>query len=144
MRIGKWNVPEPLVQMVKFGIVGVSNSMVGYLLYSGSLLAMRMAGIFPGVDYLIANALGFVISVAWSFHWNSRYVFREREGQKRSVWKALLKTYASYSLTGIFLNSVLLYVFVHILGMSAYFASIPAMAAGAFLNFLLNKYWAFR
>ena len=62
----------------------------------------KKIGILPEADYLIAQLIGFVLSVLWSFYWNNKMVFVQEEGQQRVWWKALLKTYVSYSFTGLF------------------------------------------
>nr|MCR5100450.1 GtrA family protein [Butyrivibrio sp.] len=51
------SVHEGLMQFVKFGIVGLSNTVLSYVLYAVSLLGMQKAGLFPKVDYLIAQII---------------------------------------------------------------------------------------
>ena len=135
---------EGMMQFVKFGIVGVSNTVISYLLYSVTLLGMKKAGVFPHVDYLIAQIVAFVISVLWSFYWNNKYVFTMEEGESRNMWKALAKTYVSYSFTGLFLNSILLILWVQILGISEFIAPIINLLVSVPLNFIINKFWAFK
>lgn len=69
------------------------------------MLFLQNNHLWKAYDYLIATGIGFVLSVLWSFFWNNKFVFTVGEGEKRSVLKALLKTYVSYSFTGLFLNS---------------------------------------
>jgi len=133
-----------IVQFVKFGIVGVSNTLLSYLLYSGSLILFRKLNWFPNTDYLAAQVIAFVLSVAWSFYWNNKYVFTVKEGESRSLLPALMKTYVSYSFTGLFLNSILLVLWVRLLGISEFIAPIINLLISVPLNFLINKFWAFR
>ncbi len=132
------------MQFVKFGIVGLTNTVLSYVVYVVALLLMRKLSWFPKADYLIAQILAFIISVAWSFYWNNRFVFTLHEGEQRSVWKALLKTYISYSFTGLFLNSILLVVWVQLLHVSEFLGPILNLLISVPVNFLINKYWAFR
>lgn len=132
------------MQFVKFGIVGVSNTVISYVLYAAILIVMRKAALFESVDYLIAQIMAFVLSVLWSFYWNNKLVFTLEEGRKRSVWKALFKTYISYSFTGLFLNSVLLVLWVRVCGISEFIAPIINLIISVPVNFLMNKLWAFR
>ena len=113
---------DAFMQFVKFGIVGVSNTVISYVLYAVSLIGFQKAGVLPKSDYLVAQVIAFVLSVLWSFYWNNKLVFVLEEGKQRSVWKALLKTYVSYSFTGLFLNSILLILWVQVVGISEFIA----------------------
>lgn len=135
---------EAFLQFVKFGLVGVSNTAVNYLIYLGVLLCLRALGVWKGYDYLAATAAGFVLSVLWSFFWNHKFVFTVEEGGQRSVWKALLRTYISYSFTGLFLNSVLMLLWVDMLHISEFLAPILNLLLSVPVNFVINKFWAFK
>jgi len=135
---------EAFMQFVKFGIVGVSNTLISYVLYSGSLLLFQKYNLFGKIDYLAAQAIAFVLSVLWSFYWNNKMVFKLENGKKRSVWQALLKTYISYSFTGLFLNSILLVLWVQLLGISEFIAPLINLLVSVPLNFIINKMWAFK
>ena len=86
----------------------------------------------------------FVLSVLWSFYWNNRFVFTLKSGELRSIWKSLIKTYISYSFTGLFLNSILLVLWVKILGVSEFIAPLINLIFSVPLNFIINKLWAFK
>ena len=132
------------MQFVKFGIVGLSNTVISYVLYAVSLILMQKYMMFPTFDYLIAQVIAFVLSVLWSFYWNNKMVFVVEEGQNRSLWKALLKTYISYSFTGLFLNSVLLALWVNVFHISEFIAPIINLLVSVPVNFIINKFWAFK
>ena len=138
------SVHESLMQFVKFGIVGVSNTVISYLLYTFSLLAMRHFGLFGDVDYLVATVIAFILSVLWSFYWNNKMVFVMEEGQSRNLWKALIKTYISYSFTGLFLNSILMVLWVQVFHISEFIAPIINLLISVPVNFIINKFWAFK
>ncbi len=135
---------ESFFQFVKFGIIGLSNTIVSYVVYLGVLLLLQKLQLFTKVDYLIANAFGFVISVLWSFYWNRKFVFRAEEGKEIPVLQSLLKTFISYAFTGLFLNSVLSILWIEVLGVSKMVAPIVNLIISVPLNFLMNKFWAFR
>lgn len=138
------SVHEGLMQFVKFGIVGVSNTVISYILYTVTLLLLRALGLLPKIDYLVATVVAFVLSVLWSFYWNNKFVFTMKEGQSRNIWKALAKTYVSYSFTGLFLNSILMVLWVQIIGISEFVAPIVNLLISVPVNFLINKFWAFK
>lgn len=134
---------QMLIQFIKFGIVGVSNTLVSYVIYVVALFVFEKLAIFPNTDYLIAQFLGFVISVYWSFYWNRKFVFKMEEPEGGWI-RVLLKTYASYAFTGLFLNSVLSYVWVEQLGIPKLLAPIANIVINVPINFLMNKFWAYR
>ena len=135
---------ESFLQLVRFGMVGVSNTIVNYVVYVGVMLFLHLAGLWDKYDYLIATVLGFVISVLWAFFWNNKYVFKEKEGEHRSVFKTLVKTFITYSFTGLFLNSFLMVLWVDVFHMSKFIAPIINMTLGVPINFLINKFWAYK
>lgn len=135
---------DAFMQFVKFGIVGVTNTLISYVLYAVSLWLFQKAGILPKADYLVAQMIAFILSVLWSFYWNDKMVFVQEDGQNRVWWKALLKTYVSYSFTGLFLNSILLVLWVQVLGISEYLAPLLNLLFSVPINFLINKFWAFK
>ena len=55
----KW---EQVIQFVKFGIVGVSNTVVSYAIYIVSLLIMQKVTVDPKYDYLIAQFISVCLS----------------------------------------------------------------------------------
>ena len=135
---------EGVMQFVRFGIVGVSNTIISYVIYVVCLLFFQKMGILKNIDYIIAQVTQFVLSVLWSFYWNNRMVFTLKEGEKRSVWKALIKTYISYYFTGLFINSALLIVWVKVMHISEFIAPVINLLISVPLNFIINKFWAFK
>ena len=132
---------EWLSQFVKFGLIGVTNTLLSYGIYMLVIWLLEPYNIT--FDYLIGSVLGFIISVLWSFFWNNKLVFN-KDAEKRSIWKSLLKTYLSYAATGIVLANALLYIFVDLMGISKAVAPFVGLLITVPLNFVLNKYWAFR
>lgn len=125
-----------LVQFVKFGIVGVSNTLISYVVYTVFVVA--------GAEYLIGNVFGFIISVLNSFYWNNKYVFKTEDGENRTWIYALLKTFIAYAGTGLVLSSVLLVLWIDILHIHKLIAPIINLCVTIPLNFIINKFWAFK
>lgn len=130
-------------QFIKFGIVGVSNTILSYVLYLLSIFTFQKLGIFSEIDYLLAQVIGFVLSVLWSFYWNNKYVFDREENSERNLLQALAKTYASYAFTGLILNSVLSVIWVEVFHLSKLIVPVINLFFNVPINFLLNKFWAF-
>lgn len=122
-----------LLQFIKFGIVGLSNTLISTGVYY----------LFIWIDsksYFIGNVVGWIISVGNGFFWNNRFVFRDSEF---SWQKKLLRTYLAYGGSFI-LGSVLLILQVRLLGISEWLAPWINLVITIPLNFVLNKFWAFK
>ena len=131
------------MEFVKFGIVGLSNTVVSYVLYTVALLLFQYGNLIHEIDYIVAQVISFLLSVLWSFYWNNKMVFVQENG-RRSLLKTLIKTYISYSFTGLFLNSILLVIWVNVFGISQFVAPIISLLISVPLNFVINKFWAFK
>lgn len=124
-----------LVQFFKFGVVGLSNTLISYLIYA--LL------VWLGVYYITANVAAFIVGVLNSFFWNHKYVFKDESGGGRNLIHALIKTYLSYAFTGLVVANVLLYICIDLYGVSEYVAPLFSLLITVPLNYILNKLWAF-
>ena len=128
-------------EFLQFGLVGVSNTIISYLLYVVTLLLVSKSGV--KFDYIIANIVSWLLSVLWSFYWNNKFVFKKEEGEKRNIWAALFKTYVSYGFTGLILNNILSVLWVSVLHISKMLAPIINLVISIPINFFMNKPWAF-
>lgn len=121
-----------LKQFIKFGLVGVSNTLISlgiyYLLY------------FLGSHYLIANAIGFIVSVFNAYYWNNKYVFKKTQDGNL---KPFIKTFLAYGVTFL-LSTGLLFISVQYAGISKIVAPLICLAVTTPINFFVNKFWAFK
>lgn len=132
------------IQFVKFGLIGVTNTLVSYLIYVASLFVFDLIGWQAKWDYVAANVIAFLLSVIWSWFWNSRLVFTAQEGERRCWWKTLLRTYVAYAFTGLFLANVLSFLWIELVHAPKVLAPILNLIINVPLNFFLNKLWAYR
>lgn len=128
----KW---DSFIQFVKFGIVGVSNTLISYVSY--------LIFIFVGCHYVLASVLSFIVSVTNSFYWNNKYVFKEKVKNSRSLLKTYARTFLAYASTGLLLANILLVLWVDVAGISEVIAPLINLIVTIPLNFVINKYWAF-
>ena len=135
-------IEEGFLQFVKFGLVGVTNTVISYVIYVCVILILTPAHV--SWDIYVGNIVSFILSVLWSFYWNNRFVFAKKDGESRNLWKALIKTYASYSFSGLILANILSWVWVDLLGISKFLAPIINLLVTIPLNFIMNKFWAFK
>ena len=142
-----------LEQFIKFGLVGVTNTAVNYIVNTAVLLILNSKNY--SYDYIVANIIAFIISTAWAFLLNNKYVFkstenRESEKQKKSrskskglVIKSLIKCYLAYGFTGIILNNILSWLWINKFGISKFIAPLLNLVFSVPLNFIINKLWTF-
>ena len=124
------------IQFVKFGIVGAINTVLSYVITNVCYYVLHL-------HEQISNAIAFVITVFISFILNSKFVFKKNK-EKRNFATTLLKVYATYSITGLFLTAILLFVEEQKLGIPHYIATLMNLIVTVPLNFILNKFWAYR
>lgn len=132
----KENLKKALIQFIKFGTVGAINTVLSYAITNGAYYLLHL-------HEQISNIIAFVITVFISFMLNGRFVFTENK-EERNFWKSLLKVYASYSITGVFLTAILLYIEEELLGIPHYIATLMNLVVTIPINFLLNKFWAYK
>lgn len=122
---------DSFIQFIKFGLVGITNTAVGFGVY--------YALYFCGAHYIIANVVSWLVSVFNAFYWNNKYVFQSGSGW----WKTLFRTYISYG-ASLIVSTLLMYMLVEYLHLSAVIAPVICLLVTVPLNFLLNKFWAFK
>ena len=132
----KENLKKAIIQFIKFGTVGAINTVLSYAITNGAYYLLHL-------HEQISNIIAFVITVFISFMLNGRFVFPENK-EERNFWKSLLKVYASYSITGVFLTAILLYIEEELLGIPHYIATLMNLVVTIPLNFILNKFWAYK
>jgi putative flippase GtrA len=121
-----------VVQFLKFGIVGVSNTLIAFAVYTVLLKVF-------GVWYVAASGIGFAVGAVNGFLLNRRWTFREHVGDALTpVRWAIVQT------CGLGLNLGLVYLFVHDLGMDELVGQIPTTAIVTVLTFAVNRSWTFR
>ena len=125
-----------IVQFIKFGLVGVSNTLISWICYYGILW-------FDNDLYMVGGAVGTVVSIANAFFWNEHFVFKDGDRDFKSKFKRLIKTYISYGGTSA-LSMLLLWIEVDHFGLSKVFVPPLNLIITIPLNFILNKFWTFR
>lgn len=123
-------------QFFKFGLVGLSNTVV----------SMGCYYIFLFIDpnlYMIGSIVGTVVSIANAFYWNDQYVFQEGQKDWKSKLRRLGKTYVSYGATSI-LSNVMLWIEVTFFAVNKSVAPIVNLIVTIPLNFIVNKLWTFK
>jgi putative flippase GtrA len=119
-----------LVQLVRFGVVGASNTLVSFVSYA--------AAIGLGVRYLPAGAGAFALGAVNGFVLNRTWTFEHRGPKLRAGWR-----YVVVQFIGLLTTVALLRVAVHGLGVPRLEAQILAAAPVTLLCFALSRVWVF-
>ena len=123
----------PLVgQFVKFGIVGVANTLLTLAVYT---LLLEVLGLY----YVVASGIGFTVATVNSFLLNRRWTFREHEGDALTPvrWFAVQGS-------GLLVDLGLVYVLVDVLRIDTLVGQAIAIAIVVVLTFFANRAWTFR
>jgi putative flippase GtrA len=122
---------KTVVQLFRFGIIGLSSNALLYLLY----LAITVVGVGHKTSMTIVYALGVCITFAFNRNWSF---------QHGGVLTTSFKRYVATYLTGYLVNWVVLFYLVDYRGWPHQWVQpimILVLAAGLFLS---QKFWVFR
>ncbi|HEX5223664.1 MAG TPA: GtrA family protein [Solirubrobacteraceae bacterium] len=119
------------VQFVKFGIVGVSNTLLTFLVYT---LLLKVFGVW----YLAASAIGFIVGTTNSFLLNRRWTFAEHVGDSMTPVR-----WAVVQGCGLGLNLALLALFVGGAGLDELLGQGVATVIVTVSTFFANRHWTF-
>jgi putative flippase GtrA len=121
-----------LVQFVKFGIVGVSNTLLTFAVYT---LLLKVFGVW----YLAASAIGFLVGAVNGFLLNRRWTFRGHVGDALTPVRWMV-----VQSCGLALNEGLLYLLVSHAHVDKLLGQAFAIAVVTVLTFFANRAWTFR
>ena len=120
------------MQFVKFGIVGISNTLLTFAVYTVLLKVF-------GVWYIAASAIGFVVGATNGFLLNRRWTFAGHVGDAYTPVR-----WATVQTAGLGLNLLTLYLLVHDAGLDELLAQAIATVLVTVSTFLVNRAWTFK
>jgi len=126
------HVPVVAVQFVKFGVVGVSNTLLTFLIYT---LLLKVFGVW----YIAASAIGFIVGATNGFLLNRRWTFAGHVGDALTPVR-----WAVVQSGGLGVNLGLLYVFVHDARLDKLVSQALATIVVTVSTFFVNRAWTFR
>jgi putative flippase GtrA len=121
-----------VVQFIRFGIVGVSNTALTFAVYT---LLLKVFGVW----YLAASAIGFVVGAVNGFLLNRRWTFSGHVGDALTPVR-----WAIVQGCGLGLNEGLLYLWVAGVGLDKLLGQALAIVVVTTVTFLANRAWTFR
>ena len=127
--------PENWLQLIKFGLVGLSGFVVNFAVYAFALHVLD-------VHYIAASTLAFCVAVANNFMWNRHWTFRATRHSSHAAFQAA--RFLTVAVSALIPNLILLSLFVEQFGMGKIPAQVLAVCLVTPISFLGNKLWSFR
>ena len=121
-----------LINIIKFSIVGVSNTLLNFVIF---ILLNNIC-----INYILASIIAYSISIINSYFWNSRLVFKYDNKNKKSI---LIK-FIILNLIGLSINAVLMATLVGVLAIKKIVAMFIVSLLVMCINYILNKIWVFK
>jgi putative flippase GtrA len=118
-------------QLIKFVIVGVLNTILGYGVIFGCMYLL-------GMDPVISNVIGYLIGLMLSYTLNRKVTF-----QSTSKSKTELVRFLAVFLIAYFANLAVLMILIRVGIFHEVINQIGAGAVYVFFSFFLNKYYVF-
>lgn len=128
----KDNYKNEIITMIKYGSVGVMNTAV----FSGITYLASLTG----VHYSIYTAIGYIISILFSFYMNNRFTFRQNEGEVKSRLVRFLGVTISLMLVVQFIQ----YVFIDLIGTVEIIGIVAGMLFYTVTGYILNRNFVFK
>ena len=118
-----------ILQFCKFGVVGIISLLVDY----GFMFAL-VEGL--QVDYFIACAFSYTLSVLVNYILSTRYVFHSKEEMSKAKEASL---YFILSLIGLGLNQMIMWLMVDVIGIFYGIAKLISTFMVTWYNFVSRK-----
>lgn len=123
---------KSLIQFIKFGIVGVSNTLLT------AIVIWVLLKVLHSSDYL-SNFIGYIVGLTNSFFWNRKWTFESKTNLSITIFKFIITFAISYLFQ---LGN--LYLLLHFSTIDPYVCQLISIVVYTCINFALNKYYTFK
>ncbi|WP_124066021.1 GtrA family protein [Clostridium sp. E02] len=122
-------------EVISYLIFGVLTTVVNWVVYG--------AMIKSGIDYRIATAIAWLVSVLFAFGVNKIYVFQSYERRMEYVIKEMVSFTLCRVASGI-MEMFLMVIMVSLLHMGEYISKVLVSIAVVIVNYIFSKCFIFR
>lgn len=152
-RIGRLAKRKSVRQLVKYGIVGMIGLVIDMGIYY--LLVTRLAVHYPFsavlsslvggnmsvgmLDILMSNIISQTLAVVNNFILNSYFTFKVTDNRLKRF-----TSFASIAVFGMVISSILLTLFIGVMGIDDMIAKVMAIFIVAAVQFIINKFFTFK
>ena len=123
---------KSLIQFVRFGIVGISNTLLTALMIWILLKVLHYS------DYF-SNIVGYIVGLVNSFIWNRKWTFDSKTKVTDTLYKFILTFGVSYLFQ---LGN--LYILLRYTSIDSYISQLLSIVVYTGINFVLNKIYTFK
>ena len=123
---------KSIIQFIKFGIVGISNTLLTALTIWILLKLLHCS------DY-VSNLIGYIVGLLNSFIWNRKWTFESKTKVSDTLFKFILTFAICYLLQ---LGN--LYLLLHFTHIDSYICQLLSIVVYTIINFILNKNYTFK
>lgn len=123
---------KSFIQLIKFGIVGISNTLLT------AITIWILLKVLHFNDYS-SNIIGYIIGLVNSFIWNRKWTFASTAKVKDTIFKFILTFVISYLIQ---LGN--LYLLIDYTEIDSYICQLISIVVYTVINFTLNKYYTFK
>ena len=120
------------LQLIKYGIVGVSNTLISMIVI---YLLLKVAGMKDGP----ANLIGYIAGLINSFIWNRKWTFRSQTSWLKTFIPFIIVFVVCYALQ----YGLLMWLNTHSTSYDNYYNHLIGMVFFTIINFFANKYITF-
>lgn len=122
-------------EVISYLIFGVLTTVVNWVVYGVMIKS--------GIDYRIATAMAWLVSVLFAFGVNKIYVFQSYERRMKYVIKEMVSFTLCRVASGI-MEMVLMVTMVSLLHMGEYISKVLVSIAVVIVNYIFSKCFIFR
>lgn len=123
-------------QLLRFLIVGLSNTLVSYLIFLGFLLLLSDIAIRA----TIAQLVGYTGGIFWSYFWNKKWTFNSTASNSPTIFFRFVTTQLLMAL----LSALCIGVLVDYFHYHPTLSWVCVMALITVLNYWVTKQWVFQ
>lgn len=117
-------------QFFKFCIVGVFNTIIGYLLF---LLFLNW------FNYFISLVISYIITIMHSYFWNRLWTFKSN-GRRLMEFLRFISVYVAVFGA----NAITLFLFINLFNFEPWIGQLFSLSIITIISFTGHKYWSFR
>ncbi len=126
------SIPTSLKQFIKFGIVGISNTVL-----TAATIWILMK--WMHLSAYASNIIGYIVGLINSFVWNRKWTFESNSSLRNTIFKFIITFAISYLVQ---LGN--LYLLLHFTLIDPYFSQLLSIVVYTIINFTLNKFYTFK